>query len=134
MIKAGTLFSIVGSLVVLDESSWFGNLIGISLPATIGLYAPLFLALIMFSSFSEKLSSPNFLNNKLFVFLGESSYAVFLFQFPFYLFYMKYLSPLIDAKIEVDFYFFFFTLLIFSAGINKFFEKPIRRLLFTHLS
>ena len=129
LIRAGLLLSIITTLAVLNNSDWFNNLFGISLPISAGLFAPLFLVLILLSSLSEKISTPAWLRHPLFNYLGELSYPIYLLQLPFFLIYMKYLQPIFEIEAQSVFYIYFVLLLIFSILVNKYFEKPITRLL-----
>ncbi len=129
LVKIGLALSIVGSIVVLNNSGWFNNFFGLSLPISAGLYAPLFLALILFSSLAEGFSTPNWLKHPRLNYLGELSYPIYVLQLPFFYIYMQFLQPLLKIEKANIFYVYFFFLFLFSVIVNKLFEKPLTRLL-----
>ncbi len=129
LIRAGLILSIIGSLVVLNNYNWFSNVFGFSLPVSAGLFAPLFLVLILFSSLSERISTPEWLKHHLFNFLGELSYPIYVLQLPFFYIYMTFLQPFLGIETQNIFYVYFLLLFLFSIVINKYFEKPLVRLL-----
>jgi len=130
MIILGLILSFAGCFVVLNYGGWINRQIGFALPYSAGVASPLFLALILFSSFAEKRFSGEWLNNSVFNLLGQASYAVYIFQLPFQKFYLRYLSQLVNTRPELDFYYYLVFLIVFSIAINKFFETPVRCLLF----
>ena len=129
LIRTGFILSILGTLAVLNNSNWFSNIFGLSLPISAGLFAPLFLVLILFSSLSEKISTPEWLKHRLFNFLSDLSYPIYILQLPLYYVYMRYLQPLLEIEAKNIFYVYFLCLFVFSIIINKYFEKPFTRLL-----
>jgi len=129
LIRVGLAISIVGTVAVLNNSPWFDNFFGLSLPVSAGLFAPLFLVLILFSSLSEIISTPKWLKHRFFDFLGELSYPIYVFQLPFFYIYMKYLQPTFNIEAKNIFYVYFFFLFIFSILINKYFDKPLALLI-----
>jgi peptidoglycan/LPS O-acetylase OafA/YrhL len=130
VIVPGLVFSFAGCFVALNYGDWVSRQVGLELPFPAGMASPLLLALILFSSFFEKRFSGKWLNNRVLNLLGQASYAMFIFQLPFHKFYSKYLSLLVNAKPELDFYYYLAFLVLFSIAINKCFETPVRRLLF----
>ncbi len=128
-IKIGLFLSIIITIGLLNNSVWVSNVLGFTLPISAGLYAPLFLALILFSSLAEKIRTPKWLQHPFFAYLGDLSYPIYVLQLPFFYMYMKYLQPLLNIETKSIFYAYFLLLFIFSMLVNKYFEKPLTRLL-----
>ena len=128
-IRAGVFSSLLLSFLVLNNRQWFGDVLGFSLPTSAGLYAPIFMALLLFSSLLERMRSIAWLDNPVFNFLGNISYVVYVFQLPIHYAYTEYLQPVLSVERENVFYVYFLCLLVFSALFNNFVEKPLIQLL-----
>ncbi len=87
-----------------------------------GLLVPLYLIFVL-SICNLKDSINNALSNKLFVFLGDISYSIYILQFPLYLFFCYLVH---DIKSIKYFLVYVVVLFFFSALSFIFIEKPLR--------
>lgn len=88
-----------------------------------GLLAPLIVMMLMSFSFDKSIFS-TVVSKAPFVFLGNLTYAIYIFQFPVYLWCEPWLFP--DGMVNMDFYSYLFILILFSALFFVFYEKPVR--------
>lgn len=64
--------------------------------------------------------------NRLAIFLGESSYALYILQVPVFLAFSKYIAPRISLSNDTAFWLYFLVLVVVSSLVFIFFERPIR--------
>lgn len=87
-----------------------------------GILAPLYFLFILAAC---NLTQPvhRFLSNRVFIFLGDISYAIYILQFPVYLFFAHFVN---DTKSMQYFLLYLLTLIAASAFSYKFIETPLR--------
>ena len=117
------IFSAISSKGAIAK--WFG----MRIPFASGSFAPLFLLLILFATFSQKTLLQRWLSNRFFILLGNASYAIYIFQLPFHDFMDVYIFPRLNLAGEPSFYVYFLALTIFSILVYFYFEKPVKRLI-----
>ena len=90
-----------------------------------GLFAPMFLFLILTLSIDHSIIS-GILSKKVFVFLGDLGYSVYIFQNPLKYIYSAFIEPIYNLTPSQDFYVYTFLLICFSAITYILVEKPMR--------
>ena len=90
----------------------------------VGLMTPVYFCLLL--GFSLETPFTRILSNRFFVFLGEISYSVYIFQYPIWLYCNFILKKSVLNNNQV-FYLYLLILILFSALINTFFEIPIKK-------
>ena len=126
---AGTLTTCVIIFLALNNENFLTRSLHANLTFDVGLFAPLFLALILMVSLTETVFSTHGFNLRLFVLLGDASFAVYILQRPFHQIFEKYVFPRLSLSNEYFFYLYFICLVIFSVLVFQWFEKPVKRLL-----
>ena len=91
-----------------------------------GLLSPIFIFLIIGLSLDTSFLS-RFLSSKLLVFLGEISFALYIFQVPVYEVAASLMKRLDVQKPAYCFYSYMVILIVLSTCIHTFIEKPVRR-------
>jgi peptidoglycan/LPS O-acetylase OafA/YrhL len=96
--------------------------------ATDGLLAPYFLLGIYTISISKGMVVELFAS-KSFVFMGDISYAIYLFQVPILEISLKYLPAFQGKEVKDVFYFYVILLILVSIILHVCIEKPLRNLI-----
>jgi len=86
-------------------------------------YGLLFLLFILSITYSNNFII-KILSLRLFVILGESSYALYILQFPIYILYNEHISKYLNLEGSNNFYAYLFILIILSIATFYLFEKP----------
>lgn len=90
----------------------------------VGLMTPVYFCLLI--GFSLETIFTKILSNKLFIFLGEISYSIYILQFPIWLF-CNYLFSKMELVGSEKFYLYLLILVLFSSLVNVFYEKPSKK-------
>lgn len=72
---------------------------------------------------------PSILSSRLAIFLGESSYALYILHFPLYLLYLTYIAPKLQTDKTTELYIYICLLIATSCITFVAIEKPCRRYL-----
>ena len=101
---------------------------GVPLAYGSSFYAILFLCTVLSIALSESFVT-RLLSLRIFRILGESSFALYIFQIPAWNIYRYHLG--VSDKLEINsvFYIYLFSLIVFSVVICYFVEKPARKLI-----
>ena len=129
LLRSGILMTVIVIVLSLNNKAAIGEMFHLAIPFAAGFFAPLFLVLILLTSLMSQASSNELFGNKVFIMLGDASYALYIFQRPFHQFFDAYIFSSLNLSGEPAFYFYFFCLILFSVAIFLFVEKPIKRLL-----
>lgn len=119
------LLSVFSIMVLLLMKEHISNVIGINFKLSNGLLAPFFLlcifSLCMDNSFLKKI-----FKNKLFVTLGEASYCIYLFQVPYFHYYLYFSGEKEVIYYSPEFYINLMALIAISIFSYKYIELPFR--------
>ena len=126
---AGSLVTCTLIFLALSSENLLTKSLHANIPFDAGVFAPLFLLLILMASLTEETFSTHQFNFRLFVLLGDASYAVYMLQRPFHQIFEKYVFPWLSLSDEYLFYLYFICLVVFSVLVFLWFEKPVKRLL-----
>jgi peptidoglycan/LPS O-acetylase OafA/YrhL len=129
LLLSGFLATCVSIFYAISYKGIIAKWFGMKIPFAAGSFAPLFLLLILFATFSQKTRMIHLLSNRFFALLGNASYAVYIFQLPFHQFMETYIFPTLNLSEEASFYFYFFALTVFSILVYFLFEKPLKKLI-----
>ena len=116
------------SIILISIHFFFG------MKENIGLYAPIFLLLIIIFVVDRTFFSILFANRTA-NYLGEISYDIYIFQYPVYIL-SKIIAEKFQIKTESLFFLFSFVLLLilFSIFTHKFIDKKIRKLILERIT
>jgi peptidoglycan/LPS O-acetylase OafA/YrhL len=116
------------SVILISIHFFFG------MKENIGLYAPIFLLLIIIFVIDRTFFSVLFAN-KIANFLGEISYNIYIFQYPVYIS-SKIIADKFQIKTDSLFFLFsfIFLLILFSIFTHKFIEIKIRKLILERIT
>jgi peptidoglycan/LPS O-acetylase OafA/YrhL len=90
-----------------------------------GLLAPVYFVFIMaITSFKTK--HTKFITSRLFIFLGDISYGMYIMQYPLYVFYIHYIQPVATVMALVNYV---VALICFASITHLFVEKPLRKVI-----
>jgi len=129
LLRLGILITTVVLIVMLNNRGLIEGFLQIAIPFAAGFFAPLFLLLILLTSLLSQASTREVFGNKVFILLGDASYALYIFQRPFHQFFEAHIFPTLGISGEPAFYLYFVCLILFSIAIFLFVEKPVKRLL-----
>lgn len=126
---AATVMTILTMLLVIVALICFREtyeVAGIKLPVASSFFVPLFLVFIWMISRCDSVIN-RFMSNRLFVALGDASYAVYILQAPAVVLYQGYVSPRLGLPVTLDFL--VFIALLTGLGLLSFycFETPVNR-------
>jgi peptidoglycan/LPS O-acetylase OafA/YrhL len=122
------LFSIAGIIFVLLIRKDVSTILGVKIALTNGMLAPLFLLFVL-SLARDKTIITGILKNKYLAMLGESSYCMYILQFPVKDFFYNISYRLIDASDHQRFYLYFLTLVIASVFFHTLIESQLRKVI-----
>jgi len=128
-LRLGIIVTTIAIIMTLNNRGVIENILHTAIPFAAGFFAPLFLLLILLTSLHSLTSSGEVFGNKIFILLGDASYALYIFQRPFHQFFDAYIFPALGISGEPAFYLYFACLILFSIAIFFLVEKPIKRLL-----
>jgi len=95
-----------------------------------GLLSPVyFIFILAITSFPK--GSSSFFSNKIFIFLGDISYSIYIFQLPVWHYYAQYVS---DSTSWVNIICFTLTLIAFCSIIYYALEIPVKNYILTHFN
>jgi peptidoglycan/LPS O-acetylase OafA/YrhL len=92
-----------------------------------GALAPVYFVFITAIT-SFKTDSTRLFSSKLFIFLGEISYGMYIFQYPVYVFYTRYVTKM---ETGIDLLLFTLALIAFTSLTHILVEKPMRKVITT---
>lgn len=114
-------------LALLYLKDFLKDTFGIRMALTNGILAPIFMVLITSLALDQSWVARLF-RRPAFVLLGDSSYGIYILQFPVNLFYKNYLEPRFGQfSNEAHFYAYLLLLILVSMGTFLLIETPIRR-------
>jgi peptidoglycan/LPS O-acetylase OafA/YrhL len=91
-----------------------------------GLLSPLFFLVIAGLAMDQSILT-RFLGNKLFLLLGNASYAMYIFQFPMFLLFSAFYPNIGQESLHFNMY--LLTLILFSVGIYLYYEARMRNVI-----
>lgn len=107
------LMSCFSVAACIEAQDFISRVISIKLPFDTSFYAPLFLSVIFIFTFAKS-ALTNFLSLKLFIVMGELSFAVYIMQSPLYLITYHFLKRL---NIPYDFKLLIYLLVLLATGV-----------------
>jgi len=116
-------FTLYLTYYFLQHPDFLTTLLGIPLAYKSSFYSFLFILLILSIAYSNNIIT-KILSFRLFVILGEISYAMYILQQPIYVTYNKYISDYLQLNTNNDFYTYFVLLLLISILAFYLIEKP----------
>jgi peptidoglycan/LPS O-acetylase OafA/YrhL len=90
-----------------------------------GLLAPVYFVFIMAIT-SFKTEQTKFITSRLFIFLGDISYGMYIMQYPLYVFYIHYIQPVATLTALINY---IVALICFASLTHLFVEKPLRKII-----
>jgi len=126
-LRLGVVNMALAIIALLNNRGAIESIFHRSIPFAAGFFAPLFLILILLTSLLSQNSSRELFGNRVFILLGDASYALYIFQRPFHQFLEAYIFPTLGLTGEPAFYFYFVCLVIFSIAVFLSVEIPIKR-------
>jgi peptidoglycan/LPS O-acetylase OafA/YrhL len=130
-----TIFSLIIMILVffttyylLQHPELLSTTLNTTLAYKSSFYALLFLIFILSIAHTHNFIT-KLLSFRLFTILGESSYALYILQFPIYIIYTKYISNYLNLEGNNDFY--AYLIMLIGIAIMAFYliEKPLNRLI-----
>lgn len=122
------LVSFLMVFLLLQYPNVYLNQLGVSVPVSVGFYAPVFLVLVVSVSRVQNIIT-RFLSMPFFVLLGNISYAVYILQAPVRWAYLRYIKRHVGLDINNEFYLYLICLLVVSVLSFYLIEKPGKQLI-----